>query len=310
MVVGDLMLDRYLWGRADRISPEAPVPVVEVIKEENRPGGAANVALNLRTMGAEVIVCGLVGKDSDGDLLLDQARIHGFRQELIFASPNRRTTVKVRVLAGTQHLLRVDREDKFPLSAEESALLTAKTIAEIASCDAIVLEDYDKGLLQPDFIQALIQEANRQNKPVLVDPKFRQFWQYAGCTVFKPNLKELNEALGLSLVKNDLSGIADASRLLQERMPHTYTLVTLSEQGMLLVPTGEAAIHIPAHPRQISDVSGAGDTVVGVAALSLAAGLEMKQAAYLANLAGGLVCEVAGVAPITPEWLAGALPKS
>ena len=303
LVIGDLMLDRYLWGNVERISPEAPVPIVDIWKEESRLGGAANVALNVAALGAKPVLCGLVGEDGEGEKIMELVEEKGFSADLILTSPLRRTTVKSRVIGNQQQILRVDKEDRFPLYPEEQLPLVEELRKRVSGYDAIIFEDYDKHLLTSVLIQEVIQAAEKSDRPVMVDPKFNQFFDYAGCTLFKPNLKELNEGLGFRLDKDDYKGIHEAVLLLRERMPHDHTLVTLSENGMLLVDDPQRATHIPAHYRQIVDVSGAGDTVISVAALGLAAGLSSLEATQLANLAGGLVCEEVGVVPIQKERL-------
>lgn len=303
LVVGDLMLDRYLWGKVERISPEAPVPIVDIAREESRPGGAANVALNLHALGTQVVMCGLVGVDTAGAELIGHAKTQGFDASTVVQSASRKTTVKVRIMGNQQQVLRVDREDRFQLNEEESAKLLAGFLTQLPTCHALILQDYDKGLLHPELIDRMIQAAESHNIPVIVDPKFRNFFAYKGCTLFKPNLKELSEGLGQRLDTQDLAGISAAIHRLRERMPHKMTLVTLSENGMLLIDEAGEAHHVPAHYRDIVDVSGAGDTVVSVAALCLAAGLSPVSAVEYANLAGGLVCEEVGVVPIDPEKL-------
>ena len=303
LVIGDLMLDRYLWGRVSRISPEAPVPVVDVVRDEARLGGAANVALNLRALGATVTLCGSIGVDLPAEQFRGLMREAGLGESGLLAVEGRPTTTKTRVIGGSQQMLRVDRELTSPL-AEADATRLHQLLATLQGerYDAIIFEDYDKGLLSPDSIQAVIARAGQT--PVLVDPKFRHFFAYGGSTVFKPNVKELGEALGLQLDRADRPGLEAAVRQLRQRMPHTHTLLTLSEQGVLLCDAAGTFHHHPAHIRQIVDVSGAGDTVVGVMAAALAAQLAPERAAALANLAGGLVCESVGVVPIDSALLA------
>lgn len=308
LVIGDLMLDRYLWGRVSRISPEAPVPVVDVTSEDARLGGAANVALNLRALGAAVTLCGTVGADANGELFTRILAEQGMAADGLITLETRPTTTKTRVIGGSQQMLRVDREQSAPLPEAEAARVHARLAQLVATgpFDAIIFEDYDKGLLSADVIQAVIQspQVRQRNIPVLVDPKFRQFFAYSGCTVFKPNVKELGEALGQKLDRAELDNLKQAVLTLRQRMPHSHTLLTLSEQGVLLCDAQGQFHHAPAHVRQIMDVSGAGDTVVSVMAVGLAAGLEPPRAAALANLAGGLVCESVGVVPIDAQRLA------
>ncbi|MCE3008363.1 MAG: PfkB family carbohydrate kinase [Bacteroidetes bacterium] len=302
LVLGDLMLDKYLWGRVERISPEAPVPVVDVQKEEYRLGGAANVAYNLLSLGADPILCGIIGTEPvERSQFLELMNTYGLQTGGLLSLPHRPTTSKTRVLGDNQQMLRVDRENKQPLTAEEEAQMRGLLDSQMALLPAaIILEDYNKGLLTPGLIRHVVQQAVLHDIPVLVDPKYTNFLAYGGSTIFKPNLKELNEALALTLSREDIPAIVSACALLQQRMPHRYTFVTLSEQGVLLVDAAGHHVHFPAHVRKIRDVSGAGDTVISVMAAALAAGLPAEQAAALANLAGGLVCEIPGVAPIDP----------
>jgi len=303
LVIGDLMLDRYLWGKVDRISPEAPVPVVEVISEENRLGGAANVALNLLSLGATPLLCGIIGTDTEGDLLLQEMNRLGLSTQGIHRSSTRRTTAKIRILGHHQQMLRVDKETRDSLTPAEKEALLALIQSQTDLAQAVIFEDYDKGLLSEPLIQQVSSIFQNRNLPITVDPKFRNFYAYSGCTVFKPNLKELNDALGLRLNRQDFSGMKVALDKLREKMPHDWTLLTLSENGALLYSPTREAFHIPAHPRKISDVSGAGDTVISVLTLAMTAGWSPLEAASLANLAGGLVCESPGVVPVTLERL-------
>jgi rfaE bifunctional protein kinase chain/domain len=311
LVVGDLMLDRYLWGKVERISPEAPVPIVDVAREENRPGGAANVALNIRALGASVILGGIVGNDPEGKELLLQSRKLGFDTSACVISKSRRTTLKVRVIGNGQQVLRIDKEDVNSLDKEERSAVIGKLLPKVREADLLIMEDYDKGFLDPSLIRLLISEANKAGIMVAVDPKFRNFFAFEGCTLFKPNLKELNEALGTRFSPSALKEDPIAIKQLHAKMPHEISLITLGAGGMLIADR-ERKIHtLPAHIRLIADVSGAGDTVVAVMALGLLAGLPEAEAAEIANLAGGLVCEEVGVVPVDPELLlreAGKLP--
>lgn len=300
LVVGDLMLDRYMWGRVNRISPEAPVPIVDVQTEEYRLGGAANVGMNLHTLGATAVLCGMVGPDRDGELFRDVLQRTGLTAEGIIDVPGRRTTAKIRIIGHNQQMLRVDREDTAPLDAAQSALLQTRILDLLAggSFDALIFEDYDKGLLSPALIQAVTTAAQAKGIPVTVDPKFKNFFAYSGSTVFKPNVKELNEALGSHTGRGDVAGLQANIQALRQRMPHSQTLVTLSEHGVLVCDNDGQFTHLPAHIRSIVDVSGAGDTVIATLTACIAAGLPVVPAAAIANLAGGLVCEHVGVVPI------------
>ncbi|MFN8396288.1 MAG: D-glycero-beta-D-manno-heptose-7-phosphate kinase [Bacteroidia bacterium] len=303
LVIGDLMLDRYHFGRVTRISPEAPVPVVDVERTENRPGGAANVALNIVSMGAAVTLCGVIGDDDNGERLIKCLGVKGFDTSLVITTQDRPTTTKTRIIGNNQQILRVDHESREEIGAELTTRIVARLQESIPNYDAIILEDYDKGLFNSALIDAVVIAANAAGIPVAVDPKFRNFLAYKGVTLFKPNLKELNEALHHRISKADLPAIQAAIEELRFRMPHSNTLVTLSENGVLLVDAQGHATHIPAHLRKIADVSGAGDTVIAVMALAMAAGLPLPSSAAVANLAGGLVCEEVGVVPIDPEVL-------
>lgn len=302
LVVGDVMLDAYLWGRVDRISPEAPVPVVHVTERSARLGGAANVALNLRALGAVPVVVSTIGKDKAGDDLAQCFLDSALDSVGLVRSPTRRTTVKTRVISGHQHVVRVDEEETDDLSnADEQALL--KRVAEVIEHRkpaAIVLEDYNKGVLTPRTIESVITLARTEAIPVAVDPKLKNFLAYRGVSLFKPNLKELREGLKVDVQAADLGSVRSAVSMLEEKLGNTATMVTLSEHGVY-AHEASAEHHLPAHPRKIVDVSGAGDTVIAVATLALAQGLALPRIAALANLAGGLVCEEVGVAPINLE---------
>ncbi|MEO1449926.1 MAG: PfkB family carbohydrate kinase [Bacteroidota bacterium] len=303
LVLGDLMVDRYLWGKVTRISPEAPVPIVDVHTEENRLGGAANVALNLKALGATVDVLGVVGEDEMGRILVQMADQAGFGTEGIVAAAAIRTTLKVRILGHHQQVLRVDKEDRVAPNEETENELLRVLGEKISHSHALIIEDYDKNALAPGLIQRVIALAREKDVPVMVDPKFKHFFAYEGVTLFKPNLKELNEGLGLRLEGRDQQRLVEALETLRARMPHQFSLITLSEYGMLLVDDEGNHHTVEAHRREIADVSGAGDTVISVAALALAAGWLPLEAVQLANLAGGLVCESVGVVPINADRL-------
>ncbi|MCX7987281.1 MAG: bifunctional ADP-heptose synthase [Bacteroidales bacterium] len=304
LVVGDVMIDSYVWGRVDRISPEAPVPIVSVLKREDRLGGAANVALNIASLGAEPILCGLIGVDSQEMIFRKLMHDNLLTDEGIFTASNRPTTVKTRIIGGKQQLLRIDEENSQPVDehTEELFLTHIQKICKNKDFDAIIFQDYDKGALTPAIINWIIDFGRKNQIPTLVDPKRRNFSAYEGVTLFKPNFKEFCEGLQVDLDKTDRQGIfASAVNFLQKHNIQ-YLLLTLSELGVMLVSLKEYFV-IPAHVRDIADVSGAGDTVISVAALCLAAGMTPYQAAALANLAGGLVCEKVGVVPITRQML-------
>ena len=305
LVVGDVMIDAYVRGKVNRVSPEAPVPIVSLDKEEDRLGGAANVALNLVALGAKPVICSVVGNDrhaKDLQRLLTESGISG--DGLIY-SQDRQTTVKTRVIGNNQQLLRIDSEQTDPISSEEEKVLVER-IAELLKneVDAVIFEDYNKGVLTPTVIEAVIAESNKQNIPTTVDPKKDNFFAYKGVTLFKPNLKELKEGLN-KLVKFDpvdKTNFEDAVSELEEKLNNKISFVTLSEHGVF-IRDGQQQHYAEAHPRTISDVSGAGDTVIAVATLCLAAGISVEQIAEMANIAGGLVCETSGVVPVDKDQL-------
>ena len=304
LVIGDVMIDTYLWGKVGRVSPEAPVPIVSGVIEENRLGGAANVALNLKAMGAVPILCSVIGEDHRGQMFLELMEEQNLSDLGLVMDSQRVTTQKTRVISGNQHLLRVDEEMDIFISAsvQDKFLGLVKDLLESGGIDAMILQDYDKGVLAPGVITRLIEEAGKVSVPVLVDPKFRSFKAYKKVQLFKPNLKELLQGLDLEYDKKDIEGLSKAVMDFQKEQEIETFLVTLSEQGILSAHEG-AYVHIPAVVRDIADVSGAGDTVISVAALCLIAGLEAPETAAISNLAGGQVCEKAGVVPVDSEKL-------
>ncbi len=302
LIIGDVMIDSYLWGKVERISPEAPVPVVNVQKREKRLGGAANVALNVQSLGATPVLCSVIGKDPDGEefvKLLDQSSLS---TEGIIKSETRITTIKHRIIAGSQQMLRVDSETDMQISSEEELLLIEKTKELMLSCQVVIFEDYDKGVLGKNSIKNIIDFANQNNIPTVVDPKKRNFLFYENATLFKPNLKELKEGLKLDFEGDLITNVTKGIDKLKEQLKVKSSFVTLSEHGVL-ISDGVDYYHIPAHKREIADVSGAGDTVISVAALCVALGMNLKSVAQLSNLAGGIVCEHVGVVPIELDVL-------
>jgi D-glycero-beta-D-manno-heptose-7-phosphate kinase len=304
LVIGDVMIDAYYWGKVERISPEAPVPVVQVQKKENRLGGAANVALNVKNLGAKAIICSVVGDGIHGDFFRSALKENGFSTEGIIDSPERMTTVKTRVISQGHHLLRVDEEITTPLSAtdERHLLDCIKAILSRQKVDVIIFEDYNKGVLTPKVIASVIAFANEKKIPTTVDPKKDNFFEYKNVSLFKPNLKELKEGLKLEFEKSNHDALRHAIIQLEEQLKNDITLVTLSEQG-IICKDEKGFHHEPAHPREILDVSGAGDSVIAAASLMLAAGADHYTLAAIANLAGGLVCEKVGVVPVDKSTL-------
>lgn len=304
LVVGDVMVDAYLWGKVDRISPEAPVPVVQVTDRSARLGGAANVARNIHALGAKPIVVSVTGDDDQGRALESLLLAEGLSAEGIVRSAQRRTTVKTRIISGHQHVVRVDEEMEGDIIPAEEDLLLERMIRLLDSRKpgVVVLEDYNKGVLTENVIIGIIKAAHARGIPVAVDPKKKNFFTYRGVDLFKPNVKELREGLRIDLKADDAQGVRKAVALLEQRLGNKASLITLSEHG-IYVHAGDEAFALPAHDRKIVDVSGAGDTVIAVAALCLAQHLPWKTLAAWSNLAGGLVCEHVGVVPVDRERL-------
>lgn len=304
LIIGDVMIDSYLWGKVDRISPEAPVPIVAVNKKENRLGGAANVAINIQALGATPILCSVIGNDDNAKLFLKLLKEQNLSEHGIIHSEHRVTTVKTRVIGHNHQMLRVDEEIDTNVNENETTLLAnrIKALLDEERIDAIIFEDYDKGVITQTLIESITTAANGKNIPTTVDPKKRNFLHYKNITLFKPNLKELKEGLKIDFDPNDLIALEEAVQRLKTQQNMGMAMVTLSELGVYIQTENSKAL-IPAHIRNIADVSGAGDTVISVATLCLALGLEPEQIATLANLAGGLVCEKTGVVPIDKQQL-------
>lgn len=297
LVIGDVMIDSYVYGKVERISPEAPVPVVTVSHKEKRLGGAANVALNVQALGAKPLLCSVIGDDADGLAFKQLLQDQDITAEGIIHSKSRITTEKQRVMSSAHHLLRVDSEVNAPLDSEEEAALIGRIRELLPETDVVIFEDYDKGSITPKVIEEVVTMADSLNIPTVVDPKKRNFLDYHGVTLFKPNLKELKEGLKIEFDVKDTNQLKDAVSLLKSKIGIKNALITLSERGVYIDCEKEQHL-IPAHVRTISDVSGAGDTVISIAALGMALRLPPKLVAALSNLGGGLVCEFIGVVPI------------
>ena len=300
LVVGDAMIDAYMWGEINQMSPEAPVPVVEVKKHENRLGGAANVALNLQSMGATPILCSVIGNDSQSILFKELIQNANLSNKGLLTSKERRTTLKTRVIAENKHQLRIDEEDTHPITCETEFLNLIQEL--IADVDVVILQDYNKGVLTAKVIAKVIEIANTKNIPSIVDPKKQNFLAYKNCTIFKPNLAEIKAGMNIDFNLDITQEIEKVAADLRELLNAKGVLLTLSGRG-ICINTKENFTHTPAFKRNIIDVSGAGDTVIAVAALCLASNMNLNDLSVLSNLAGGLVCEEVGVVPIQKEKL-------
>jgi D-glycero-beta-D-manno-heptose-7-phosphate kinase len=303
-VIGDVMLDTYWWGKVDRISPEAPVPVVAVSKKEQRIGGAGNVALNLQSLGATVSVLSVLGKDDDGKQLTQLLTENNISTKYVVYSEERITTNKIRIISRNQHMMRLDAEVTNDITtADEANLLAAfENYIITVKPDVVVLEDYNKGVLTQNSITKIIELCKRNNILTTVDPKRKNFFTYQGVDIFKPNLKEVKEGLNLLSDVVSLDILKDIHLQLQKKLQHKISFITLSEKGVFYNNDTQAAL-IPTHIRSIADVSGAGDTVIAVASLVYAATKNISLMADVANIAGGLVCEEVGTVAIDKEKL-------
>ncbi len=302
LVIGDVMIDSYVWGQVSRISPEAPVPVVNVKSREKRLGGAANVALNLQSLGAEPILCSVLGDDENSDIFISLIEKRGISARGLVKSKNRITTVKERVLAGSQHLLRVDSESLSELDQGEEELLQLRIKELLPEVDAVIFEDYDKGTLTAGIINKTVAASKEQGIPTIVDPKKNNFFLYKEVDLFKPNLKELKEGLNTIFDHHNEDELKSQTTRLRELLKAKMVMTTLSEKGVY-IQSAEVDHTVAAFKRSISDVSGAGDTVVSIAGLCTALNLSPLFTASLSNLGGGIVCEELGVVPINKQRL-------
>jgi len=304
MVIGDVMLDNYLIGSVDRISPEAPIPVVSIKQKDSRLGGAANVARNLQSLGATAILCAVIGQDENGHHLLDLMNEQLLGTEGITSSPYRPTTVKTRIISNNQQLIRFDEEVTYNLHEliEQAFLEQILLLFKSLEPDVVIFQDYDKGTLTPVIIEGVTEVCMHHKIPVLVDPKKKNFGRYRNASLFKPNLKELKEGLHADVQSEDAEELFAIGQNFIKKHRIGQLIVTLGSKGLFACDHKEHYL-IPAKPRAIADVSGAGDTVIATAALCKAAGLDLHTTAKLANLAGGLVCEKPGVVAIQPEEL-------
>jgi len=308
IIVGDVMVDAYLFGKVERISPEAPVPVVAVTHRDNRPGGAANVAVNIKSMGAVPHLCSVVGNDEKGQAFIDILKNHKMSVEGIVVDNERITTTKFRIIGNNSQMLRVDEEQNSLLSDEttDKLYLKVKNLIETKDISCLIFQDYDKGVLTADIIHKISDLANTYQIPIAVDPKKRNFFEYKNVQLYKPNLKEFCEGVKIENKFLDFEDLKIQMQKFQKEQNIDKMMVTLSEKGILLnfnSLSDYSSVHCPAHLRKIADVSGAGDTVIAVAAMCLAAGLSDKQLTEISNLSGGLVCQYLGVVPIDKNEL-------
>jgi rfaE bifunctional protein kinase chain/domain len=300
-VIGDIMLDRYLWGRVNRLSPEAPVPVIDLEDDQFRLGGASNVARTIRSLGGDPLLVGIVGDDSSALQVNDLIAQGGFSTEGVFVDPSRPTTVKTRIIAHSQHVARIDRESRAPIGPSLTARIVDHIGQQLDSIDGVIFEDYNKGVIGPDLIRGITALASRRGIPVTVDPKFENFFEFRGVTVFKPNKKEVEEALGRKL--STLRDVEDAGSTLLRELGVGNILFTLGEQGMMLFEGNGSVFHVPTKARHVADVSGAGDTVIATLTMALLGGATIREASSLANFGGGVVCGYVGIVPIDRDEL-------
>lgn len=310
VVIGDVMIDTYLWGKVERISPEAPIPVVSVTRRENRLGGAANVSLNLQELGATPFLFSVIGGDDKGKKFKKLLSKKNLSPNGIFIDPKRKTTVKSRIISDGQHIARVDEETTGLIEPEmENKLFAAiKNQIEKNKIDVIIFVDYDKGVISPTLIERVNELALKKGIPTAADPKMRNFNCYKNITLFKPNFKEFVQGVGIPIEKGDFVQLEKVAGELKKKNNFEIIFVTLSELGVF-ISNGISEQYFPAEIRYIADVSGAGDTVISLASLAMASGLPPKTMAFMSNLAGGLVCEKNGVVPITKDQLVAEMLK-
>jgi rfaE bifunctional protein kinase chain/domain len=304
IVIGDVMIDTYVWGDVERISPESPVPIVMARTTEHRLGGAANVGLNIKGLGAQPILISVVGEDDKGRQFVRMLEENGLDGSHIIQSPSRMTTEKTRILSRNQQMLRVDHETTEPIDEAESDAIIARVKAALPHADVLIFQDYDKGVLTEKVISEVLALCHQRQVPTAVDPKRRNFFAYRGATLFKPNLRELNEAMSARL-DGDLqeTQLASQASELEERLGNRVTLITLASQGIFYHDDERHFLSPAFKARSVSDVSGAGDTVISIAALCLATDVAPEDMCRLANMAAGFVCEQPGVVPITTNEL-------
>lgn len=291
------MLDRYFWGSVTRISPEAPVPVVALEETSLRAGGAANVAANIYALGAIPFLLGVIGADSDGEELMDVLGTEGLNTGMILRSGSRKTTIKTRVVAHGQHVVRVDSETRTPLDDTDTKDLLRTFTAILDDVDAVVLSDYDKGTFTPRIVRSIIDASRKAGKPVLIDPKGKDYSKYRGATLLTPNRKEAAEAAHLAEHLPEL--VSRSGAILLQDIDVEHVLITESENGMTLFSKDSSKVHFDAHSKEVFDVTGAGDAVIGCFSVAIAAGFSFIKAAQLSNIAGGISVQRIGTSPVS-----------
>jgi D-glycero-beta-D-manno-heptose-7-phosphate kinase len=299
-IVGDIMLDRYFWGTVSRVSPEAPVPVIDIESETYHLGGAANVANNLQSLGVKPLLCGVVGSDNSGKKFVDIAKENGILTDGLFCDSKRPTTIKTRIIGNNQQIARLDRELRNPLSkeGEEHILNVLKNYGELSG---LIFQDYNKGALTEFLIREITEFAKENNIPIFIDPKFENFFSFKHATVFKPNRKEAQQALGKNLQTHD--DLLEAGNYLLKKLEAKNILLTLGKDGMLLFESTGNVLSVPTRARHVADVSGAGDTAIATLSAFIAGGASVPEASGIANYASGAVCEEPGIVPITADKL-------
>ena len=301
LVFGDLMVDEYLWGNVTRISPEAPVPIINISSAQSRFGGAANVAFNLQGLGQTPLLVGVVGEDRMGQLFRNMMEENGLSDEGIITIPQRPTTVKTRIIGNNQQIARVDQETTESISLEVQESLFKIFVSQIESVSAIIIQDYNKGIVAPQLVNHIIDLANRNGKIITVDPKFENFFSFKNVTLFKPNIKETEEALAMRITNEQ--EVVTAGKKLMSVLNCEAVLITRGAHGMALLEKNGDCTFVETKARNVADVSGAGDTVIATLSYALSGGASMKEAVTMANFAAGLVCEEVGVVPVNLNGL-------
>ncbi len=307
-VIGDVMLDHYYWGVVNRLSPEAPVPIVDLQEESFHLGGASNVANNLACLGLHPVIFGVVGNDEAGRTLRELLEQNGMESAGIIVDEQRPTTVKTRIIGNNQHIARLDRENRAVLPPQLTAQLVGLIESFASQLDAVIFQDYDKGVITPQLIETVKQIAHRFDLPIFVDPKYRNFFHYTNVTFFKPNKKETQDALHLPL--QTFEDVEKAGNQLRHRLNADLVLITLGADGMVLFDSSDTATHISTRARHVADVSGAGDTVIATFVAAFLGGATPGEAAALSNIAAGAVCEEPGIIPITMAMLERAIQQA